>query len=258
MDRSLSVAISILTFNRAPLLKELLSSLQGPAMRDVELIVVDNHSGDETPRIMSEEFPGVTYLRTTANIGVAARNMGIQRSQADIVVTLDDDISGITSDDIAYLVGQFENHHKLGAMNFKVVDHATGSLSNWVHHRNQDEWAGRRFTTYEITEGAVAFRRMVFEKSGYYPEHFFLSHEGPDLAFRIMERATTSIPPWSRCFTAIQGSVGKLGSTIITTHETFSGSRHATSPFRILPAIWQGGLFRCLHIRSGTDISVPG
>ena len=137
--------------------------------------------------MMSEEFPGVTYLRTTANIGVAARNMGIQRSQADIVVTLDDDISGITSDDIAYLVGQFENHHKLGAMNFKVVDHATGSLSNWVHHRNQDEWAGRRFTTYEITEGAVAFRRMVFEKSGYYPEHFFLSHEGPDLAFRIME-----------------------------------------------------------------------
>jgi GT2 family glycosyltransferase len=42
------------------------------------------------------------------------------------------------------------------------------------------------FLTYEITEGAVAFRKRALEEAGYYPDGFFLSHEGPDLAFRII------------------------------------------------------------------------
>jgi GT2 family glycosyltransferase len=37
----------------------------------------------------------------------------------------------------------------------------------------------------------VAFRREVAAAAGYYPEHFFISHEGPDLAFRIMELGFT-------------------------------------------------------------------
>ena len=46
--------------------------------------------------------------------------------------------------------------------------------------------ANGRFATYEITEGAVAFRKEAVRKAGYYHDAFFISHEGPDLAFRLM------------------------------------------------------------------------
>ena len=62
-----------------------------------------------------------------------------------------------------------------------------GRTCNWVHHCKEEEYYDREFLTYEITEGAVAFRKKALNCSGYYPENFFLSHEGPDLAFRIFE-----------------------------------------------------------------------
>jgi GT2 family glycosyltransferase len=37
----------------------------------------------------------------------------------------------------------------------------------------------------------VAFRREIAEQAGFYPDSFFISHEGPDLAFRIMELGYT-------------------------------------------------------------------
>jgi GT2 family glycosyltransferase len=56
-----------------------------------------------------------------------------------------------------------------------------------VHHCRVEDFEHRSFLTYEITEGAVAFRNAALKRAGYYPDGFFLSHEGPDLAFRIFE-----------------------------------------------------------------------
>ena len=59
-----------------------------------ECIVVDNASSDGTQDMLAAEFPDVIHLRTERNIGVAARNLGMQRARAEVLVTLDDDILG--------------------------------------------------------------------------------------------------------------------------------------------------------------------
>lgn len=181
-----SISICILTYNRCALLRELLKNIEGLICASIEIIVIDNHSADRTQEMMLSEFAMIKYLRTDKNIGASARNIAMKAAIGDIVVTLDDDVTGLGQNAIWALVKKFSEDQTVGAANFKVVNSA-GGLCNWVHHCRQEDFSDKEFQTYEITEGAVAFRKKALELSGYYPDKFFLSHEGPDLAFRIIE-----------------------------------------------------------------------
>jgi GT2 family glycosyltransferase len=185
-NNSLSLSICVLTYNRCSRLRDLLKELQAITYRSLEILVVDNHSEDDTQDMMRSTFPEVRYIRTEANIGAAGRNIAMKAAIGDVLVTLDDDIRGFGDNAIEILIRKFSEDCKLGAVNFGVIT-SEGDICNWVHHCKQEEFYDKDFLTYEITEGAVAFRRKALEQSGYYPETFFLSHEGPDLAFRIME-----------------------------------------------------------------------
>jgi len=181
------VTISILTHNRCFLLKSLLLSLTTLSYNPIEIIVVDNYSLDDTEKMIRSYFPHIQYIKTEENIGAGARNYGLRAAKGEIVITLDDDIDGLKDDSIHYLVEMFRKKTNLGAVNFRILDAKTGKLSNWPHHCIAAEFENTEFHTYEITEGAVAFRKAAIEKTGYYPEDFFLSHEGPDLAFRLID-----------------------------------------------------------------------
>ena len=183
----MKVSISILTYNRADILKELLESLCKISYSPIEIIVIDNDSNDGTEVIVKEQFRKVKYFRTSKNIGVAARNLGLSNASGDIVITLDDDIIGISDFDIKTLVSLFKSKLDVGAICFKIIDYYTGEVCNWSHHYKREDFSNREFLTDELTEGAVAFRKSVLDVSGLYPEHFFISYEGPDLLCRMLE-----------------------------------------------------------------------
>jgi GT2 family glycosyltransferase len=85
------VSIVIPTFNRKSTLRQ---TLQACCNQDYacEVIAVDDASTDDTQEMIREEFPSVRYLRQEKNRGpAAARNRGIQETQAEIVVFTDDD-----------------------------------------------------------------------------------------------------------------------------------------------------------------------
>jgi GT2 family glycosyltransferase len=181
-----TLSIVVLTFNRAELLRSLLQSLSALREDVADVIVVDNHSKDGTPAVVQAFAPWCMYVRTAANLGVGARNLGLRRATGDIVVCLDDDVSGLDSRALQRIRAVFAGQPQLGAVNFKILDAHTHEICNWVHHCKPEDFGGTVFDTYEITEGAVAFRKAAVEAAGFYPDYFFLSHEGPDLAFRMM------------------------------------------------------------------------
>ena len=183
-----SVSIVVLTFNRCMRLAQLIQSLRSVVAGDVELIVVDNHSQDDTPAVIRAAQVPLTCIRTDANIGVAARNIGLRQARGEVIVCLDDDVFGIDRPALDVIGAAFERDETLGAINFKVLDPWTNEVCNWVHHCEVERFADATFETYEITEGAVAFRKSALADAGWYPDAFFLSHEGPDLAVRIMDR----------------------------------------------------------------------
>ncbi|MBK9303630.1 MAG: glycosyltransferase [bacterium] len=185
MEIDMRMSIVVLTYNRCESLRELLAELQPvSSATGCELIVVDNCSCDETEEMLRQMQPEVHIVRTSANVGVSARNEGIRRASGEIIIALDDDVYGLTYEGINHIHQRFAESAELGALNFQVRD-PSGRLCNWVHHRSSTDASGR-FQTYEITEGAVAFRREAALSAGLYWEKYFISHEGPDLAFRIL------------------------------------------------------------------------
>jgi GalNAc5-diNAcBac-PP-undecaprenol beta-1,3-glucosyltransferase len=87
--RSVSVVIS--TYNRAELVSRAIeSALAQPG--DVEVVVVDDASTDETEQRVASFADRVRYLRQDENAGPgAARNRGIREAHGDLVIVLDDD-----------------------------------------------------------------------------------------------------------------------------------------------------------------------
>lgn len=85
-----SVSIIITTHERPKLLRRAVASAIA-AGQDVEVIVVDDASTDETSELC-RTLDKIKYIRVERNQGVAgARNLGILASSADYVAFLDDD-----------------------------------------------------------------------------------------------------------------------------------------------------------------------
>lgn len=82
--------------NAAQYLAQAMSSVLSQTLQDLELIVVDDGSSDETPRIaQSFSDPRVVYIRFDTNQGVAAaRNAAVARARGSYIAVLDaDDIA---------------------------------------------------------------------------------------------------------------------------------------------------------------------
>lgn len=85
-----SVSVVITTHNRSQLLPRAIESAQN-AGTDLEVIVVDDCSSDDTPEVCAH-IPGIRYVRLSANRGLAnARNVGIAESSSEFITFLDDD-----------------------------------------------------------------------------------------------------------------------------------------------------------------------
>jgi glycosyltransferase involved in cell wall biosynthesis len=85
------VTVIIPTYNRAWCLREAVDSVLAQDFRDFELIVVDDGSTDDTPRLLQEYGEAIRVFRQE-NRGVsAARNAGIAVSRGALIAFLDSD-----------------------------------------------------------------------------------------------------------------------------------------------------------------------
>jgi glycosyltransferase involved in cell wall biosynthesis len=85
------VTVIIPTYNRADLLSEALESVFRQTYRDYEIIVVDDGSTDDTPRITEQYKDKITVIRQTNGGRSRARNAGIAAARGRYIAFLDDD-----------------------------------------------------------------------------------------------------------------------------------------------------------------------
>src|SRR5215831_553933 len=84
------LSVVIPTYSRAALLPRAVESVL-QAGTDLEVIVVDNASRDDTAQVCAR-LPDIRYLRLERNTGEGgARNVGITESRSEYVAFLDDD-----------------------------------------------------------------------------------------------------------------------------------------------------------------------
>ena len=180
----------------------------------VEVIVVDNASGDGSVEYLRERFPDVTIIASEENLGFArANNLAIRNSHGQYVLLLNPDtiVAKETFSDFisfmdstpdaggcgAYMLhtdGSFAPESRRGLPTpFVAFCKMSGLASLFPKSRT----LGRYYMRYlnenevnriEIMSGAFMFlRRDALDKAGLLDEDFFMYGEDIDLSYRIIK-----------------------------------------------------------------------
>lgn len=183
------VTVSVLSYRRREPLARVLQSVLAQDYPRVELIVVDNGSGERLTAYLRNHFPQARLIALEENLGAAARNWAFSTAAGEFVVTLDNDVYFDSPHALQEIVAAFERHPHAGSIVFRVYHPATGQIHvpDWCHPRPWQQAEHEEFETYYLTEGAAAFRRAIFDHVEPYWPALFIGHEGFDLSLRIMD-----------------------------------------------------------------------
>ena len=127
------VSTLIVNWNTRDLLHRCLSSLYRSDPRaNMEIIVVDNSSGDGSGEMVAKEFPGVTLIKNKENLGFArACNQAIRRARGNFLLLLNSDAE-VCNGSLDTMVSFMEKNQSVAAAGCKLLN-SDGSLqrSHW-------------------------------------------------------------------------------------------------------------------------------
>ncbi|MDT0449426.1 glycosyltransferase [Streptomyces hesseae] len=173
---------------------------------DLDVVVVGNG-------IEPEHVPtGIRTVTLPENVGIPeGRNVGAANVKGDLLLFFDNDAILPEPDSIARLATRLQQDPELAYVQPRIADPDTGiTLRRWVPRLRAD--ATRPGTVTVMAEGIMLMRRDVFEPVGGWPGHFFLFHEGIDLAWRCWDH----------------GYTGYYMPDVIVHHPATNPARHAT------------------------------
>ncbi|MEO8456123.1 MAG: glycosyltransferase [Sphingomicrobium sp.] len=82
------VSIVVPSFNGAPWLREALDSMLAQTYPNIEILLLDDASTDETPAIAAEYESRIKYIRQPKNMGIYDNvNVGIAQAKGDLIAT---------------------------------------------------------------------------------------------------------------------------------------------------------------------------
>lgn len=182
------VSVIILYYKRAETIRETLDSVLQQDFPHFEVIVVDNHSEDGLAELIHSQYPQCRCIELPKNAGACAgRNAGLRAAVGQFLVFLEDDVSFSSPCELSKMMTAWRVHPEVQVLAFQVCDPDTGKLRlrEWCHPRYWRDFSESEFETWWFGEGAVAFRRRVFDVCGLYYEPLFYGAEGDDLVIRL-------------------------------------------------------------------------
>jgi glycosyltransferase involved in cell wall biosynthesis len=185
-----TVSVVMPTHDDAPFLREAVASILGQTLADLELIVVDDASRDETPRILAAcRDPRVSVITNPANTGVArARNDGMARARGRFIAVMDsDDVSAPRR--LEAQVGFLAAHPEIGLVGSGIFDNIDrdGTVLFTTLLPETDEEISRTLPRrWCFVHTSILFRRELLEAAGGYRSQFPVA-EDHDFLLRILE-----------------------------------------------------------------------
>lgn len=195
----MKVAVVILNFKVKDETVKCLESVKKSNYGDLEIIVVDNNSGDGLAEEM-KRFPDICFIQNRGNLGyTGGNNIGIKaalQDKADYVFLLNPDTT-IDRNTIGNLIAAAEREDvgilgpKVLFADGKTIWYAGGTidLANVLGgHRGIDEKDLGQYNKVEetgsVSGGAMMVKNKVFEKIGLFDERYFLYYEDSDFCYR--------------------------------------------------------------------------
>jgi glycosyltransferase involved in cell wall biosynthesis len=179
------ISIVIPTYNRASFLKEAIDSVLSQTYRNFELIVVDDGSTDDTPKLFSSYDDKIRVI-TQANQGPSAsRNRGIKAAKGDWIAFLDSD-DGWKPDKLEKQVQFIKDNPEIKICQTEEIWIRNGKRVNpRKKHEMHSGWIYEEcLPLCIVSPSSVMIHRGVFEKVGLFDETM-LACEDYDLWLRI-------------------------------------------------------------------------
>jgi N-acetylglucosaminyl-diphospho-decaprenol L-rhamnosyltransferase len=209
--------VVIVAYRSRGLLRECLAALRAhPPSRPIEVVVVDNASGDGTIEMVRAEFPEVDLIVSAENLGfAAATNRGARRGSAPYLLALNPD-TAVTEGALDGVIAVLEAHPDVGVVGPRLLrpdgsfDHAARRsfptpLSALGHFSGLGRRSGSAgslaaYRAPEVESGPVdsvngAFmlmRRAAFESAGGFDEGYWMYMEDLDLSYRLRQQGWLS------------------------------------------------------------------
>lgn len=112
------ISVVLTTYNRSKRLKKAIQSVLNQSLPGWELIVVDDHSKDDTEKVVrSFDDPRIKYIKKKKNFGcdTQPKNYGIIASRGEYIAFLDDD-NEYRPDHLAVLLKAIESDEHIGVV----------------------------------------------------------------------------------------------------------------------------------------------
>jgi O-antigen biosynthesis protein len=216
----MQLSVIIVNYNVKLFLEQCLCSVKKAVKNiEAEIIVVDNHSADNSVEYLQPLFPGVRFLCNNENRGFArACNQGLASSKGQNILFLNPDTI-VPEDCFQKCISVLESHPEAGALGIRMMDGAgkflkeskrsfpspttslyklfglatlfpRSALFSKYHLGHLDE---SKDHTVDVLAGAfMMIKKEVLDKVGGFDEHFFMYGEDVDLSYRIRKAGYTN------------------------------------------------------------------
>lgn len=189
-------SIIILNYNGAKVMHDCIDSIYKTTKEKFEIIVIDNGSTDNSHIECKKKFPDITLIKNTENIGMTARNIGIDNSNGEYIVFLDSDTI-VEANWLTNFLNSYNIHGeglyqpKFLEMKRPNIINSAGNMINifgLTYLRGRGEIDSGQFNDFKIisyTGGACTFAsKNTIKKIGNIDPIFFAYHDDVDYGWR--------------------------------------------------------------------------
>ncbi|HET6512235.1 MAG TPA: glycosyltransferase family A protein, partial [Candidatus Kapabacteria bacterium] len=174
------ISIAIITRNRRKYLEECVSSILMQEYPDVEILIGDNGSLDDTREYVEKlqsEHPNVKAFFYERNLGSCeGRNRLLQQATGELWFIIDDDAAFQFKDDLTKCAEEFVKFPKAGAIGFTVVNaDDPNTLNLWMYQADPERARHRHFRSAQFASCAVCFRASAMKDAAFSPGEYFVN-----------------------------------------------------------------------------------
>jgi glycosyltransferase involved in cell wall biosynthesis len=189
------VSVIVPAYNAASYIRETLDSILAQTYKNLETIVIDDGSTDDTYKIIENEYRDVRCIRTDQGGPARARNIGIMNSDGEFIAFLDaDDIW--RPEKLEKQVKEMVSNPQLGlTFTESGIFNASGiSIASLNKRRRlmEGDIVKNIFWKSGVATPSVMVRRSILEEVGYFEEDLVCS-EDDNLWMRIAMSAPISL-----------------------------------------------------------------
>ena len=119
----MQLSVIILNYNVRFFLEQCIISVQKAIIDiDAEIIVIDNHSTDDSSEMIKSRFPNIQFIENIVNVGFPkGNNIGVSKAKGDYICILNPD-TVVAEDTFTKILAFAETKKNLGIVGCKLID----------------------------------------------------------------------------------------------------------------------------------------